>query len=919
VTPGSRYKRFFTSPHLRLIALVGVIVPRRLRADWRQEWEAELQYRELRLAEWERLDWRGKLDLLWRSTSAFWDALRLQPHRLEDEMFQDLRYGARMLLKSPGFTAVAVLSLALGIGANTAIFSLLDAVLLKSLPVQEPEKLVLFGKGEDMGMTNGFPNKSCDLFSYPFYQEVRQRNEVFTEVASLLSIPWSVHGTVNSNGSSGDLEQLNVQLVSGTYFPLLGVNAGLGRTLTEADDQTPGGHPVAVVSHAWWERRLGGDPTAVGKTITIDQTTYTIVGVAPNEFFGTTVGQAPDLWVPLAMEAQMPPAHWNGRNDKSAQSLHLLARLKNGVSAEQANAAVNLLFKQSLQEQVGAQPSVERLQDIEQASIELTPAGAGLSEIRRQFSLSLRILMAVVVVVLLIACANVANLLLARAAARQKEFAVRLAVGAGRIRLIRQLLTESVLLATLGGVAGVVLAWWGSRLLVVMASASSESLPLDVSPNARILGFTLLAALLSAVIFGTAPALRAARIEPNSALKGGRGAIQATSRSPLGKALVVAQVALSLLLLIGAGLFVRTLINLQNVPTGFNQQNVLLFQVDTTTAGYKNAQLASLMRDVEEKVKTVPGVQAASFSFFIFNQGAWTSPAFTRDQPPPEGQSRTVSNNIVGPDYFMTMGIPLVQGRGFGPQDTDNSQKVAVISETMAQRFFSNRSPLGQRFGIGGPESNNQIEVIGVAKDAKYGDLTEKMRPMAYYPHAQRSQPLDNFVVRFSGAAGSIVPQVRQAITQVNRNLAVDEVVSLADHIGRSLVQQRLVARLASFFGLLALLLVCVGLYGVLSYGVARRTNEIGIRMALGAQSGDVLWLVLREALALVLVGVVIGLLASLAATRTAASLLFNLKPNDPLTITLATLLLIAVAAVAGYLPARRAAQVDPMAALRDE
>src|SRR6266850_6092305 len=363
------------------------------------------------------------------------------------DMFQDLVYGLRILLKKPAFTLVAVLSLALGIGANTAIFSLLDAVMLKSLPVQAPEKLVLFGKGEGMGVTNTFPNESWQLFSYPFYREVQQRPDVFSGVAAILSIPWSVHGTVNTNGSSGEIEKIDVQLTSGTYFSVLGVNSSLGRTFTEADDQNPGAHPVAVVSHAWWERRLGSNPAAVGTTITIDNVTYNIIGVAPKEFFGTTVGQAPDIWVPLAMELQMPPAHWNGRDDKSFQSLYLIGRLKNGVSAGQANAAVNLLFKQHLQELVGAQPKAERLQDIQHASIKLTPVGRGLSELRREFSLSLKILMAVVGLVLLIACANVGNLLLAHGAARRKEFAVRLAVGAGRARLIRQLFTESLLLA----------------------------------------------------------------------------------------------------------------------------------------------------------------------------------------------------------------------------------------------------------------------------------------------------------------------------------------------------------------------------------------------------------------------------------------------------------------------------------------
>jgi predicted permease len=903
---------------LWLIRAIGVLVPRRLRADWRQEWEAELRYREELLTRWDDLNWRTKLNLLRRSLGAFWDALLLQPKRLEDEMFQDARYGLRMLLKTPGFTLAAALSLALGIGANTAIFSLIDVVLLKSLPVREPEKLVLLGKGIDVGATSNFPNKSWDLFSYPFYREMRRRNEVFSDVGAIVSLQWSVHGAVNTNGASGEMARIDVQIVSGSYFSTLGVNAGLGRVITDADDQVAGAHPVAVVSHAWWENQLGADPAAVGKTVTIDEVAYTIIGVAPKEFFGLTVGRAPDMWIPLSMEAQLPPGHWKGREDREWQSLHLIARLKNGVSAEQASAAVNLLFKQSLQERAGAQASIERLQDIQRAYIGLTSAGRGISTLRGEFSFSLQILMAVVGLVLLIACANVANLLLARAAARQKEFAVRLAVGAGRTRLIRQLLTESMLLAGLGAAAGIFLAWWGGRLLVLMASTGSEPLPLDVTPNARILGFTLLTSLLSALIFGTAPALRAARIEPNSSLKGGKGPTQAASRSRFGKALVIAQVALSLLLLVGAGLFLRTLINLQNLPSGFDQQNVMLFYVDATTTGYKGAQLAALLREVEERVKATPGVQAVSFSAYFFNQGAWTSAAFTRDQNPPEGQSRIVSNKFVGQDYFTTMGIPLLQGRMFGPQDTDKSQQVAVISETMARRLFPNSSPLGRRFGRSA-ENSERFEIIGVVKDAKDMSLTEEWRSIVYYPYSQGREPMSNLVVRYSGAPEAVAQQARQAIREVSRNLPIDGVVSLSEHISRSLAQQRLVARLASFFGLLALSLACVGLYGVLSYAVARRTNEIGIRMALGARRGDVIWLVSREALALVVAGVVTGLLASLAATRTASTLLYGLEPDDPPTIAAATLLLLAVAALAGYLPARRAARVDPMAALRDE
>lgn len=837
-------------------------------------------------------------------------------------MFQDIRYGLRILLKKPGFTAVAVLSLALGIGANTAIFTLVDAVLLKRLPVKEPDQLVLFGNGKNMGATDSFPDESWDLYSYPFYRRVQQRTDLFSSVGSLLSIPWNVHGFVNVNGTSTDIESMQVQLVSGSYFPVLGVNAGLGRVLNETDDQNAGGHPVAVISYAWWQQRLGGDPSAVGKTITIDNVAYTIVGVAPKEFFGTTVGLAPDLWVPLAMEKQIPPAHWGERENDEFQSLYLIGRLQSGVSTAQATAAVNLLFQQYLQTRAGSQPNPLRLKDMQNASIELTPVSRGLSVLREQFSLSLRVLMGVVALVLLIASANVANLLLAHGAARTKEFALRMAVGAGRLRLVRQLFTESALLVFLGALAGLAFAWWGTRLLLAMASDGPEALPLHVAPSWRVLAFTIGVSALCAFVFGIAPALRATRIEPNASLKGGKSTTLSPLKNPLGKAFVVAQVALSLLLLVGAGLFVRTLINLQSIPSGFNVENTMIFNVDTSATGYKaenDPRLPALLSEVEDKVRAIPNVQAASFAFFIFHEGQWSSSAYTREDGIPEGQSRQLRNNIVGKDFFTAVGIPLVLGRIFGPQDTKDSQKVALVNEAMVRKFFPTGSPIGKRFGLDGPESTEAIEVIGVVKDAKFGSLQEKFAPMAFYPHAQRPDAISDFVVRFSGPAGSVVPQIRQTIKQINRNLPVDDARTFSDHINRSLTQQTLVARLASFFGLLALLLACVGLYGVMSYGVARRTNEIGIRMALGAHNRSVLWLVLREALLLVVIGLVVGVLASLALTKTAETLLYELKPNDPLTIVLATLLLAAVAAIAGFLPARRASRVDPMTALREE
>jgi predicted permease len=831
-------------------------------------------------------------------------------------LWQDLRYGARMLCKKPGFTLIAALTLSLGIGANTAIFSLIDAALLRTLPVREPERLALFGTGADIGVSIGFPGGRTGLFSYPFYREARSRNQVFSDVAAVQSLPNRVYGVVS--GTGGDPEMLDARLVSGSYFSVLGVEAILGRAFTDADDQIPGGHPVAVASHAWWERRLGADPTAVGKTITIGSTVYTLIGVTPREFFGTTVGESPDIWIPLAMEEQVPPG-WKGRNNNLFQSLYLIARLKPGVSINQAGVDANLLFKQALHEYAGSHPSPERLRDIQHASIELTSAGRGLSQLRSQFSEPLKALMVVVGLVLLIACANVANLLLARGAARRKEFAMRLALGAGRLRLIRQLGAESVLLAALGGSLGVIIAWWGSQALVWMASTGPQPLPLDVTPNARILSFTLFASLLSAIIFGMAPALRATRFELIPALKDGRGDA-AMTRSLLGRALVVSQVALSLLVLVGAGLFVRSLINLRNVDTGFNQQNVLLLQPATDSVGYKedDPRLSALYRDVEEKVSAIPGVRAAAFSLFSFNQGTWTNPITVKGDAPPVRGTPFIINNVVGPGFFTAMNLPLILGRPFSAQDTKTSSKVAVISEEMARRFFP-QSPLGKRYRMGTSGEGEEIEVIGVVKDAKYESLGEEPRPMAYYPYSQRDWYLGNFEVSFSGAPGAIVPAVRQAIKEVNRNLPVAEAAMFSEQVDRSLVQQKLIARLSSFFGLLALLLAAVGLYGVISYSVTQRTREIGVRMALGAGRRNVLRLVLGQGAKLTLIGVLIGLGASWALTRWIESLLFGVSPTDPATFVIIALLLMVVALLACYVPARRATKVDPMIALRTE
>jgi predicted permease len=830
-------------------------------------------------------------------------------------LLQDLRYGLRMLAKNPGFTAVAVLTLALGIGANTAIFSLLDAVLLRNLPVREPGQLVLFGKGNWMGSVNSLPSRSMQLFSYPFYKQFRQKNEVFSDVTAIGSILFGTHGRA---GDSPSLEKINAELVSGTFFDTLGVHPILGRALTDSDDETPGAHPVAVASYSWWQRRLGKDPAAVGKTITIRSTVYTIIGVAPPEFFGAIVGQSPDVWIPLAMEKEISPG-WNGLNDNLFQSLYIVARRKPGVTMEQASANTNLLFRQMVHEYAGPKPSQEQLDGIQHAQIELTPASTGLSHLRHQFSFPLKLLMGVVALVLLIACANVANLLLSRATARQREIAVRMSVGAGRWRLVRQLLTESLILAFGGALAGVMCAWWGSNLLLRMVSSGLEVLPIQVAPDAQVLGFTLGVTMLTVILFGAFPALRSTRIEMAPSLKEGRGAISEHGHNWLSRGLIVSQVALSLVLLVGAGLFLRSLVNLMNVDTGFNKQNVLVLGIDPSGAGYKeDARLESLMEQVEQRVSSLPGVRAASFAFIVFNQGGWTSGISVPGRPSSKDDPEA-DHNIVGPQYLEAMEMPLLMGRGLTAGDTAVSPKVAMINQAMARAYFPGGSPLGRTFGIGKESEWQNIQVVGVVKDAKYMNLDEKSMPAAFYPHAQHIGFYWNLVVRTSGDPKLVTKEIRGAVAGIDPNLPVGDVWSLAELVDNSVQDQRLVAQLSTFFGGVAVFLACIGIYGLMSYAVTRRTNEIGIRMALGAGRHDILWMVLRETLLLVLIGVAIGVPLAPAASRLATSLLFGLKPFDPLSIALAIFTMVAVAIFAGYLPARRATKVDPMVALRYE
>ena len=832
------------------------------------------------------------------------------------QFIQDLRYGGRMLAKNPGFTAVAVLSLALGIGANTAIFSVLNAVLLRSLPVAQPGRLVSFGRGRPAGSTDSFPNSSWELYSYPMYREFQKQTDVFSGLTAILSLPSDLHGQVDG---AQEIEKISAQLVSGTYFDVLGVSPSLGRVFTDADDQKPGAHPVAVLSYAWWNRRFGADHGIVGRSVTIRSTVYTIVGVAAPTFFGTATDQAPDLWIPLAMQAQVSPG-WNGLEDRFFESLYLIGRLRPGIDKARAETGVNVRFNQILREYAGPQPTQEQQDGLKRARVDLTPAGVGLSHLRFSLAKPLFVLTAVVGLVLLIACANIANLLLARAAQREREMAVRLAIGGDRRRLIRQLLTESLLLAGLGGALGLICASWGARALVLLTGADPRA-PLEMPLDGRVLLFTLGVSLVTAILFGIAPALRATRIELAATLKDGRSPSAGSSGGWLAKSLVVSQVAITLVLLIGAGLFLRSLVKLAKVDTGFNPQSALLFKVDASSAGYReDARLVALYQRLEAQVGALPGVVAASFSLFTFNEGGWTSPIFVPGRPSsPSDGNAIVSHNVVGPGFFAAMGIPLLYGRGFGPQDGEHSPSVAVINETLAKRFFPDGSPIGRQFTLDGPQDTNRIEVIGIVKDAKYQEVGEDAQPAAYYPHAQRRSFLGDFIVRSRADAAATIPLVRRAFAEIDRALPVNFTQTLSDQVGHSLSSPRMIAQLCAFFGGLAAFLACIGIYGLMSYAVNRRTNEIGIRIALGARPQGVLWLILRETLLLAGLGVALGVPAILAAKQLISSLLYGLAPTDPLCLVGGVVVMLAVAAFAGYLPARRASRVDPMVALRHD
>jgi predicted permease len=842
---------------------------------------------------------------------------------IPDNLFQDLRFAVRQLVRRPGFTAIAIASLTLGIGANTAIFTLLNSIMLRPLPVQSPRELLLFGDGNSSGSTMSVPDGSWKLFSFSFFHDFRQKDASFSGIAAVDSTQFETKASIAGSA----YQTTHVNLVSGSYFSVLGVPSFLGRTIGESDDSADGAGPVAVASYSWFQRQFNGDPSALGKAIRIQSHDYTLVGVARPGFYGFTVGQSTDLWIPLSMEKAFSRPGYNSLGDKLFQSLYLIGRLKPGVTAAQASAETNLLFKQIVRSYLGAQPSQKHLEALTNASVELTPGGRGVSYLRFAFSMPLKILMGIVALVLLIACANIANMLLARGVARTREVAVRMALGASRRRIVIQLLTESVLLSLLGAAAGIALAWKASVVLLSMATPGPEPVPLNLTPDLAVLSFTLGVTVVTALLFGTLPAFRATGLEFTPALKDGRGSSTTTTRGALARSLIVGQVALSVVLLVVAGLFVRSLIHLTEVDTGFDKHNVLVFSLDSSTANLPRGtpdeiRSVRLQEQIEDRVRTIPGVQSDSFSFFTFNEGAWSDEVLFQGIPRTPKNGEQVFFNITGNGFFSTMGIPLIAGRTFNAQDMQNSPKVAVINETMARRFFPNGSVIGRRFGIGeNPDHPGQFEVIGVVKAAKFTALDEGTLMAAYLPCTQSPGFFGNFVVRYAPGANQreIASRTRRDIAEINSNILVNSVGSLEEQVDDSIAAQSLIARLSSFFGILAVFLACIGIYGLLSYSVARRTIELGIRLALGAQSQALLWMILRECIVLLVLGLAVGVPVALSSTRILKSLLFELSPLDPVAIFGAIAAVAVMTIAAAWLPARRATKIDPMQALRTE
>jgi predicted permease len=832
-------------------------------------------------------------------------------------LIQDLRYAVRQLRKSPGFAAVAVITLALGIGANTAIFTVVNGLLLKMLPVRDPQHLVVVGDPtQDNSRSNGTPR--TDIFSYPLYKELRDRNAVFAGLCAA-----ATDHRIEVDAGQGQLpdEKIVGRMVSGNYFAVLGLEPAAGRLFSDADDTTEGANPVVVLSYEYWQRKFALSSAILGKDIRLNGYPFNVVGVAPAGFVGDVVGEQMAFFVPLSMQPQIVRGrHW--RHAGNTSWLSLIGRLKPNMSPAQAEANLNTVFRQAVKGDYGAALSSDDRNAIRDAHIHVSAGGGGVSSLRGDYRIPLLLLMGIVGVVLLIACVNVANLLLARAASRSREIALRLAIGANQRRLLQQLLTESVVLALLGGMAGSLLAIWGVRLLVQLLG-SDTTLPL--TPDWRVLAFTIAIALLTGIAFGLVPALQSLRVRVLPALKDANRATPAPgSRLTLGKGLIAGQVALSLLVLFSAGLLVRSLQKLMTQNFGYERNHLVIARLDPTSAGYSTENMKLLAQQLVARIAGAPGVRAVTYSTNGLFAGTESAdaiivPGFTASRP----SDRDAMEDYVGPVYFSAVGIPVLTGRGIEAQDTAASTRVAVVNEAMAKRYFSGQNPIGRQFQIDDPDwLAKPITIVGISRDAKdHGSrIREDVPPRFYLAFQQTPDPVQIVLeVQVSGAPSSAVSNMLAQIKAADPRLPISFIQTLDTLVTDSAGNQIALAKLSTFFAGLALLLACVGLYGVMSYTVAGRTREIGVRMALGARRGDVLQLVLRESMLLVAIGLVAGIPLALASTRILHSFLFGLKSTDPLSLIAVIVLLGMVAAVAGFIPARRAARINPMVALRYE
>ena len=845
------------------------------------------------------------------------------------DLHQDLRYASRQLRRNPGFALTAVLTLAIGIGANTALFTIVDRLLLQALPVQAPEQLVLFNwlegrRAMRFGMdgvrtTDAATGRGTSTsFSYPTFLRLRQANQTLTELFAFYPIDQlNVVVDRSADIASG-------QYVSGNYFRGLGVNALLGRTIT-ADDDRAGAPPVATITYQYWNRRFGLDPRMIGQTVVVNKVPVTIIGVTPQGFSGALeVTQSADVTLPFAAEPSLQGAG-SDLQRPAMLWVRLMGRLEPGVTREQAAASLNATMQQSMldewQQALAARRSTtttDLTRTLEDAStLRAEPGGQGLMDSRRRYAQPLFVLMGCAGLVLLTACINVANLLLARGASRQKEIAMRIALGARRGRLVRQLFTESMVLAIIGCAAALPLALWGKDLLLIWRPWGGP-LVLENALDWRVLGFCAAVAISTGIIFGFAPAVRITRAAQLSQMTT-RSAAGASS--PLARTLVVAQVSISLVLLVAAGLFVGTLRNLHSVEKGFNADNLLLFRVQPQLNGYQPTDIVALYTRLIDRIEAVPGVRSATLSRHPLLSFSRRSSGLAIEGARASDAGAHV--NIVAPNFFATMEIPLLLGRTFDDRDNAAAPKVAVVNQLFAQQYFQGASPIGHRFRFAGARSGEPIEIVGMTRDAKYTDLRNPTHPTIYVPFQQDVPGQANFEVRTTGDPLALAPAVRQAVRDIDPNLPLFEVKSQRDQAQESVAKETTFARLSTLLGSIALLLAAIGLYGTLSYAVVRRTAEIGIRMALGAQRMTVVRMVLRDALVMTVIGLAIGVPAALAASRASRSVLdqvlFGLESNDPAAIGSAVAILLAVAAVAAAVPARRASRVEPLIALRTE